>query len=86
MMKNITTEELETLNNCQSAEDWSDACDAIKDVRGGQYPEDWWDKVKLSGMMDKIMSRWGSNSSIKTSSFLTRPPFKHTADGKNKEE
>ena len=85
-MKNITAEELKMLNDCQSAGDWTNACDAIKEARGGQYPEDWWDKVKLSGMMDKIMARWGENSSLKAVPFLTRPPFKHKTDGKTREE
>ena len=85
-MKNITAEELKMLNDCQSAEDWGNACDAVKQVRDGQYPDDWWDKVKLSGMMDKILARWGADSSLKAVPFLTRPPFKHTADGKDRSE
>jgi hypothetical protein len=28
------------------------------------YPDDWWDKVKLSGMMDRIMDRWGADSDL----------------------
>jgi hypothetical protein len=84
-MKNLTQEELSTLKTCQSEQDWGDACDAIKEARGGMYPDDWWDKVKLSGMMDKILARWGADSSLRSVS-LTRPPFKHTADGKDRSE
>ena len=65
----ITEEELKRLDSCQSAQDWSDASDAVKKARGGQYPPDWWDKVKLTGMMDKIMARWGYDSKLKWVSF-----------------
>ena len=84
-MKNITERELSMLWDCQSAQDWSTACGKIKTARGGEYPEDWWKKVKTSGMMDEILARWGRNSSLKISK-MTRLPFKHTTDGKNKDE
>ena len=61
----LTDEELTMLEACQSEEDWSKACKAIKGARNQMYPSDWWDKVKMSGMMDKIMSRWGADSSLK---------------------
>ena len=60
----ITDEELKSLEACQSGEDWGNACDKIKAARGGIYPDDWWDKVKLSGMMDRIMDRWGADSDL----------------------
>ena len=66
----ISDQELKMLEECQSAADWGKACDTIKDARGGVvYPSDWWDKVKLSGMMDRIMSRWGADSNLTTTSF-----------------
>jgi hypothetical protein len=64
---NITDKELERLENCKSAKDWSEACDAIKGARGQMYPDDWWDKVKQSGMMDRILARWGGDSQIRLS-------------------
>ena len=60
----ITDDELKDLEACQSADDWSAATNKIKAVRGGMYPDDWWDKVKLSGLMDRIMDRWGENSDL----------------------
>ena len=66
---NITEEELESLDACQSAQDWREACDKIKGVRGHAYPDDWWDKVKLTGMMDRILGRWGGDSQISSTSF-----------------
>ena len=77
-MKNITQQELQMLEACQSAKDWGQACVKIKKTRDGMYPEDWWDKVKLSGMMDRILARWGTDSS------LTLSPFKFKTDGKDR--
>ena len=70
----ITDEELKRLEDCKTAKDWNEACDAIKNARGGQmYPDDWWEKVKESGMMDRSMARWGENSDIKISAHPSRP-------------
>tara|TARA_R100000655_G_scaffold22030_1_gene44834 strand:- start:856 stop:1062 length:207 start_codon:yes stop_codon:yes gene_type:complete len=60
----LTDEELKSLEACQSGEDWSNATNKIKAARDGMYPDDWWDKVKLSGMMDRIMDRWGADSEL----------------------
>ena len=61
---NITKKELEILEACRNESDWGKACDAIKKARKGMYPDDWWDKVKLSGMMDRVMNRWGGSSNL----------------------
>ena len=71
-MSKITQEELELLEYCQSAGDWTYAVNSIKKVRDDEYPSDWWPTVKLSGLMDRILSRWGSDSELKTSSFNTK--------------
>ena len=68
-MNRISDKELKLLERCQSAADWGIACDSIKRTRGGGYPDDWWDKVKLSGMMDRVMSRWGADSNLTTTRF-----------------
>jgi len=70
-MTNITNEELSMLEACQSPQDWREACDKIKGGRGQCYPDDWWNKVKLTGMMDRILGRWGEDSEIKVSSHKT---------------
>ena len=64
-MNNITNEELSMLEACQSAQEWREACDKIKGARGQAYPDDWWNKVKLTGMMDRILARWGDDSKIR---------------------
>ena len=64
----ITEEELAMLEACQSANDWSEATKKIKEAREQSYPEDWWEKVKMSGMMDRIFSRWGGSGELKLTS------------------
>lgn len=54
----ITNEELKMLEACNTGEQWDAACDRIKGARGGTYPEDWFVKVLLSGMMARITARF----------------------------
>ena len=61
---NITDAEIQRLEECRTADDWNDACDAVKRARGGQYPPDWWQRVRLTGMMDRILRRFGASSDI----------------------
>jgi hypothetical protein len=37
----LTQEELDRLSDSRSVGDWTAACDAIKDARGGEFPEGW---------------------------------------------
>lgn len=60
----LTQEELEKLEGCYSREEWTVTCDEIKAARDGAYPPDWWQVVKLSGMMARITARWGSDDEI----------------------
>jgi hypothetical protein len=76
-MYNLSQDELKVLKACQTASDWEAACDAVKAARGGQYPPDWWPVMKLSGLMDKIFARWGSDSNMRLTVM--------TPDGKWKE-
>lgn len=57
-MSNITDDELAALEAVRSAKEWDAACDRIKAAREGVYPPDWWERVNLSGMMHRILSRW----------------------------
>lgn len=60
----ITDAEIKTLKSCKSENEWDRACDALKNARGGAYPSDWWAKVKLSGLMDQVLSGFGASSEI----------------------
>ena len=68
-MSKITEKELDLLRSCQTEVQWNRACDSIKKARDGSYPSDWWDKVKLTGLMDNIMERWSDDSELKMSTF-----------------
>lgn len=57
---NITAEELARLENACDRYAWNAACDAIKATRRGKYPPDWFTKVILSGMMDRVRATWRS--------------------------
>ena len=63
--RNLTREEMDLLTACQSEEDWNSACEAIKIVRGGAYPPDWYSRVLGNGLMDNIVGRWGASSALK---------------------
>jgi len=63
--RNLTREEMDLLTSCQSEDDWNSACEAIKIVRGGAYPQDWYSRVLGNGLMDNIVSRWGASSALK---------------------
>ena len=68
-MNRISEKELNLLEACQSANDWHIITDRMKADRGGEWPEDWWEKVKMSGMMERIMSRWGATSDLTVKGF-----------------
>ncbi|MBT4187636.1 MAG: hypothetical protein HOE14_10545 [Gemmatimonadales bacterium] len=55
---NITEIELYMLENSQSEEEWNQACDGIKRVRGGNYPRDWYQAVMLSGVLKRATERF----------------------------
>lgn len=58
MMNNITEEELQLLRSTKNSNEWNDACQAIKKAHDG-YPIDWYEKVFLSGLTQKIADTWG---------------------------
>ncbi len=54
---NITKEEIAALSASNTREEWNNACDDIKRVRGGAYPPDWWQAVMLSGLAAAAQQR-----------------------------
>ena len=68
---NITKSQLETLESCTTAQQWREACDAIKAASKSKvsHPDDWWEKVVESGLMDRVASRWGGSSSLSVATF-----------------
>ena len=58
---NITKDELEKLKSSKTIEEWNITCDAIKKAHGGQYPQDWFNKVMMSGMAAEVQKNWNCN-------------------------
>ncbi len=54
----LTSEEMDRLESVQTMEQWDDACDAVKNARGGVYPHDWWLRVMRSGLAERVAARW----------------------------
>jgi len=61
----ITEEEIAMCQACHTPQEWNTACDTIKASRGGNYPPNWWDEMKLSGRMEQIFARWDDDPSLK---------------------
>ena len=59
---------MKLLESVQTARQWREACDKVKNRRGGRYPDDWWPRMKLSGKMDQIFARFGGSTEIKIES------------------
>ena len=53
----ITEEELNMLEKTASEAEWNAACDQIK-IKYGGYPQDWFAKVNMSGLMARVARRW----------------------------
>lgn len=61
----LTDEELASIRACRTGDEWTAATKAIKAVRDGRYPDDWYDLVIRSGLMDEVAARWGGDSKIR---------------------
>lgn len=58
MIENLTDEEIIRLKATKSEQEWNDVCDEIKTARDGQYPNDWFMRVMVSGLAEQIKARW----------------------------
>lgn len=59
----LTEEELTSLREARSEQQWNSACDRIKGARQGQYPDDWFARVLMSGLLRRAQSTWKTESS-----------------------
>jgi hypothetical protein len=62
MVTEITEAELARLEAATSDTEWNTACADIKAARGGAFPEDWDDKVRVGGVLDRFLKRFGDLS------------------------
>lgn len=65
MASNLTDEEMQMFEEVQTQAEWRAACTKVKDVRDGLYPDDWWPRMRLTGKMDEIISRFGGSTEFK---------------------
>lgn len=56
----ITEAELATLEVAKTEMEWNDACLVIKKARSGAFPSDWNEKVRIGGVMNRFLQRFGS--------------------------
>ena len=57
-MNNLTDTEIQKLKNTTSEAEWNAVCDEIKAARNGEYPQDWYRRIVMSGLMTMITSRY----------------------------
>lgn len=79
-MSTLTPENMKTLNACQCDEDWNTAVENIKKEHGG-YPSDWYAKMLATGLMDKIVGRFG-RAGFGITSFGTTAELADALEGK----
>lgn len=60
----ITNQELSALEQCRSIKEWKAIVLEILERRNGNYPFNWLQKVKLSGLMFKVMDRFCEKEEI----------------------
>jgi hypothetical protein len=61
----LSQEELDRLTACRSHLEWQRACGAVKKVRGGVYPGDWYARVLKSGLADRVLAGFGQDTHIR---------------------
>lgn len=64
-IKNLTDDELESLESSESESEWDRACDGVKRARGGVYPPDWYARVVLSGVVSAARLSWTLNAPLR---------------------
>jgi len=54
------------MSESTSEDDWNRRCDEVKAANGGGYPDFWYEKVILSGLLDKTLGAGSSDVKIET--------------------
>ena len=65
-MAEMTAANIALMEGAKSEKDWNDAIDVIKKEHGGQYPDDWYPKIIMSGLGDRVAARWGTKIGVAT--------------------
>ncbi len=54
----LTAEELKSLEQAKTADEWNAICDRVKAANDGRYPDDWYTRVVMSGLLDRTARGW----------------------------
>lgn len=57
-MPNLSDSDLQALHGARSELEWNSVCDQVKKRHRGQYPDDWYVKVVLSGLIARKTFEW----------------------------
>lgn len=63
-MSKMSAEELAAVKGSKTEAQYVVAVDAVKGAHGGQYPDDWYAKMVLSGECRRIGAQWGDDAKI----------------------
>ena len=61
-------EVIDLMESSQTEKEWNNNCDVVKSACNG-YPDFWWGAIKTSGLADKVMARWDSDSNLRVTSM-----------------
>lgn len=61
---NITDAELAALRDCKSFDEWDEAFNQMRNVRGGEEPPDVFEKVVHSGLYNQVISQFVFNDEV----------------------
>jgi len=70
----LTKEEMAAVEKVETAEQWKAFTEAVKDARGGRYPDDWYRMILQSGLADRILARFGASSELKVTTVQRLAP------------
>lgn len=67
-MHNLTTSDgvVAHMSETTSEADWNKRCNEVRAANGGNYPSFWYEKVVLSGLLDKTLGPGSSDIKIIT--------------------
>ena len=69
MEPTMSDEEIRMMGSSKSEWEWKANCDKVKAAHGGNYPDDWFAKVMVSGLGAATAAKFGRTVDIKISTI-----------------
>jgi hypothetical protein len=85
-MANLTEGELSRLELVRTEDEWGAACRSIKTAHEGRYPDDWFHKVIQSGLLNRVLARFGQKPGVYVSTLGPDGTAENTTFIENKVE